>query len=386
MTAPASVPASTIAVLGTVDSTNTLVAHAIASSRYSDARDRVEHLFEGGGSAAEGGTGPVPVSGTLGIAYDSSRKEASQASGTVASNEGRTASRDDRRRSGAGDCPVPFSVAVSDVQTQCRGRLGRAWYNRPGQSLLASWAFAVPTGLAEDGARGGWLTMAAGLAVIAALREVLAEEGSSPVNSDPHGQDTDDGLRLKWPNDVFCRGRKLAGILNEYVPVDEDWSALVVGVGLNLFVPVGDLPTDLSTSLQLLFAPLAPYGQLRDRLVEAVGAHLSQELSPLIAQAAPGGAGATGGEDAFEDLRRRVLEVSWTLGRDVRVRPISGPEFTGRALAINPDASLQVLLPDGSQLAVTTGDVGVLPAVGPGAGSPDDKGEDCDGGTANRSD
>ena len=77
-----------------------------------------------------------------------------------------------------------------------------------------------------DGSVNGWLTVIAGFAALDALRGALAECG---VASE------DCGLRLKWPNDLFCQGRKLGGILTEMVPLPgrDDSAALVIGIGIN---------------------------------------------------------------------------------------------------------------------------------------------------------
>jgi BirA family biotin operon repressor/biotin-[acetyl-CoA-carboxylase] ligase len=55
---------------------------------------------------------------------------------------------------------------------------------------------------------------------------------------------------VKWPNDVFCRGRKLGGILLE--PSDRVADRLVIGIGLNVNNSLEDAPESiqsLATSL-----------------------------------------------------------------------------------------------------------------------------------------
>ncbi len=66
-------------------------------------------------------------------------------------------------------------------------------------------------------ALAGWLPLAAGVAVA----EVAAGLVDAPV-------------RLKWPNDVLCDGRKLAGVLCEGVAGRAGLRGAVVGVGLNV--------------------------------------------------------------------------------------------------------------------------------------------------------
>ncbi|WLT10473.1 biotin--[acetyl-CoA-carboxylase] ligase [Bifidobacterium asteroides] len=344
---------SSIVVLDTVDSTNTLVAHALEASTYSDARDRVERLFGGGESTTSTETVKGLAFGTRGKAEDTPRKNARQGVSTTTRYEGRVASKGIRRWPGAGGSTMPLSVAVADAQSRCRGRLARTWVNQPRCSLLATWALPLPTGLLT-GPFGGWMPMVAGLAALEGLQDVLEYHGCRLAD----GGAPERVLTLKWPNDLFCRGAKLGGILCELVRVDQDWSALAVGIGINLFLPRQALPIAESTSLQFHYRDLPDYQALRDDLVDAISWHLSGEMAPL---------GIDGSLDRAlngpQGLRSRIAALSWTLGRRVRVVPVAGEPVDGRALEINPDASLRVRLPDGSQVDVSTADVGVLPEV-----------------------
>ena len=344
---------SSIVVLDTVDSTNTLVAHALEASTYSDARDRVERLFGGGESTTSTETVKGLASGTRGKAEDTPRKNARQGVSTTTRYEGRVASRGIRRWPGAGKSIMPLSVAVADAQSRCRGRLARTWVNQARCSLLATWALPLPTRLLT-GPFGGWMPMVAGLAALEGLQDVLEYHGCPLAD----GGDSERVLTLKWPNDLFCRGAKLGGILCELVRVDQDWSALVVGIGINLFLPRQALPIAESTSLQLHYQELPDYQTLRDDLVDAISWHLSGEMAPL---------GLDGSLERTlngpQGLRSRIAALSWTLGKRVRVVPVAGEPVEGRALEINPDASLRVQLTDGDQVDVSTADVGVLPEV-----------------------
>lgn len=44
-------------------------------------------------------------------------------------------------------------------------------------------------------------------------------------------------LQLKWPNDLWYKNAKVGGILSEVIQEPTGKSALVVGIGLNLYVP-----------------------------------------------------------------------------------------------------------------------------------------------------
>lgn len=198
------------------------------------------------------------------------------------------------------------------------------------------------------------MPMVAGLAALEGLQDVLGYHRCLLAD----GGDPEEVLMLKWPNDLFCRGAKLGGVLCELVRVDQDWSALAIGVGINLFLPRQALPIAESTSLQLHYQDLPDYQTLRDDLVDAISWRLSGEMAPL---------GVDGSLDRSlngpQGLRSRIATLSWTLGRWVRVVPVAGEPVEGRALEINTDASLRVRLPDGSRVDVSTADVGVLPEV-----------------------
>ena len=113
------------------------------------------------------------------------------------------------------------AVAVAEEQTEGRGRLGRRWHARTGSSVLVS-VNLRPT---VETARLPELSLIAGLA---AADAVAAVTGIQP--------------EVRFPNDLLIGGRKVAGILAE--ARDE---RVVVGIGINVNLAQGDLPTDVDT-------------------------------------------------------------------------------------------------------------------------------------------
>jgi BirA family biotin operon repressor/biotin-[acetyl-CoA-carboxylase] ligase len=98
-------------------------------------------------------------------------------------------------------------VVVADFQTAGRGQYGRVWQARPGSSLLLSVALLTPPELC----RPVILTAFAAVAVAEAIFELTGVQA-----------------RIKWPNDLLIRGKKVCGILIE------NTTATVIGIGLNL--------------------------------------------------------------------------------------------------------------------------------------------------------
>ena len=103
-------------------------------------------------------------------------------------------------------------LIVCDYQFSGRGRRGRQWISPYARSLAFSYARDSDKALHELGG----LSCVVGLAVVDVLTELgVAEAG------------------LKWPNDVWLEGSKLAGILVELVNRGSS-TAMIIGVGINV--------------------------------------------------------------------------------------------------------------------------------------------------------
>ena len=268
------------------------------------------------------------------------------------------------RSAAAGGLPLPVDVVVADEQTAGRGRLDRTWQSRSGETLVASLVAAVPARmLVELG--GGWLTSACGLACLDGLRAVLRQSGldSTVESPDIESSGLSLVLGLKWPNDLFCGGKKLGGILCELVPGalapnGEDFACVVLGVGMNLLTPAERLPLTTATSLAVELGPAAgalpAFACLREDLLTSIARELGQLLGELAAHPAK----------TTEALLLRLREESCTLGKRVDVNCGGDRRVTGVALDILPDTALLVRTDAGEELPITAGDVGVLP-MGP---------------------
>jgi len=115
---------------------------------------------------------------------------------------------EDARELAQAGCPSG-TVVVAGFQERGRGRVpGRVWSSRPGESLLAT----VVVNLADAVFPLPQLPLRAGVAA------ALAVEESARI-----------APRIKWPNDLMCDGKKLAGLLCE-----ASGRIGLVGIGVNL--------------------------------------------------------------------------------------------------------------------------------------------------------
>jgi BirA family biotin operon repressor/biotin-[acetyl-CoA-carboxylase] ligase len=206
-------------------------------------------------------------------------------------------------------------VVVAEHQTAGRGRLDRTW-ETPARAAL-TFSALVRAEVAPE--RWPWLPLLTGVAVVAGI-----EDAGGPA------------CLLKWPNDVLCSGRKVAGILAERVQTSTG-PAAVVGVGLNVAQSQDELPVPGAGSLAT-----AGHDVDRTRLLLSVLRQLAVRLEQW-----PG----AGGSLAAEYLRRMD-----TLGRRVRVLLPGGTTVEGLATGISDHGELQLRTGHGP-LSVSAGDV-----------------------------
>lgn len=208
-------------------------------------------------------------------------------------------------------------VIVADAQTEGRGRQGRTWHSPPEENLLVSILLRPALPLAD----APLLALAVGLALRSAVASFIGERSD---------------LGIKWPNDLLCEGRKLAGVLIETQVQGNELLGVVTGIGLNLGTRV--FPPELAgaaTSLSLLGA-----GDLsREAVLVSVLAEVDRAVRTL----------QTGGRAALvpELVRYDVLR-----GRRVNVEGVSG-----RAEGIDMNGRLLVRDSLGHQHALVSGHV-----------------------------
>lgn len=221
----------------------------------------------------------------------------------------------ERARAGAPE----WSVVLADVQTAGRGRHGHAWGSSAGNLHLS--VLVRPRG---DAASWERLPLLAGLAVA----EAVAASGVEPA--------------LKWPNDVWVAGRKVAGVLVESLSAGGALESAVIGVGVN----VATVPEALDADARAGVACLADFVAAPD--VAEVAAAVLARMRVWYHRLAAGGGG-----EMMAAWRARALP--WW-GRHVEAR--SGDEvLRGRAIDVHESGALILLLDDGTTSLLHAGEV-----------------------------
>jgi BirA family biotin operon repressor/biotin-[acetyl-CoA-carboxylase] ligase len=212
-------------------------------------------------------------------------------------------------------------VVVAEEQSKGRGRKGRVWLAPKGLGLTMSVILrpSLPPQRAPE------LTIVAAVAVCEAARELGAEQA-----------------RIKWPNDLECNGRKLAGLLTELRAEGDRIRHVVLGIGLNVSLEAGDLPEELrdrATSLLIETGVKTARPLVCASLLE----HLENWLNLHETE-------------GFAAVSERWRELSSTLGRRVRVEAEAN-SFEGEAVDLDADGALLVRDSSGSVRRVVAADL-----------------------------
>jgi len=99
-----------------------------------------------------------------------------------------------------------WDVIIADIQQKGRGRYKRQWYSPKG-GLWFSTVF-TPDFTSKN---YPLIPIITGISVVESLKEFDVQAG------------------LKWPNDIILNGKKIGGILSEYVK-----EKIIIGIGINL--------------------------------------------------------------------------------------------------------------------------------------------------------
>ncbi len=217
-------------------------------------------------------------------------------------------------------------MVTAREQTAGRGRVGRVWTAPEGKALLYS---AILRPLDE---RHLLLPLSVPLAVCAA-----AEKLRNGIE-----------CQVKWPNDVWLDGHKLAGILIEAKPQD-GWA--VIGVGLNLSIEPHEFPADLRQPAVSLFAATA----------ETRGG--SRRSLPVVAPPGPPPSLPTAAQVLSRHLDRWVwasedeVLTEWRRRDGLLGREIAWEEGSGIADGVDDRGNLVVAVPGGGRVSLGAGEV-----------------------------
>lgn len=113
---------------------------------------------------------------------------------------------------------LPFNqvldICCAEAQTQGKGRFNRHWLSPFGENIYCSSRWNLNC----DVSKLSGLSLIASLAIVASLKEFMPTEE----------------IKIKWPNDILWKGKKLCGTLIEIQAESNANTQVILGVGINV--------------------------------------------------------------------------------------------------------------------------------------------------------
>ncbi len=213
------------------------------------------------------------------------------------------------------------SVCIAEQQTQGRGRRGRNWVSPFGANLYLSLAWRFN----RSASSLSGLSLVMGLALVQAL-ESLGLQGAG----------------LKWPNDLYYQGKKLAGILVEISGEFSGPCLAIIGIGVNV-----DMPADQGKTIDQQWSDVCQMSPERVSRNELAGRLIQQMLIVLPRFEAEG----------LEPFRNAWEKSDITLGQEMEVLQANG-RFTGTGRGIDQNGAFLLDTPNGLR-SFSSGEVSV---------------------------
>ena len=231
--------------------------------------------------------------------------------------------------------PLPFAC-FAEEQTQGRGRRGKCWHMTPYSNVAMSlvWPFALALQSLH------LLPLCVALAIVETLESFNLRQ-----------------VQIKWPNDVYVRGKKIAGILIETQPLKdgsiiERHVAAVIGVGVNY---------DMSS---LNNCELPDYTDILDEIrVQAIGYRpertiVAEELLRNIVDVCQNFQ-----KNSALYLEKYRTQYDYCNAKNVEIKLDDGAVLAGVAQGVNDEAQLVVMV-DGVERVFNSAEVSVQAARG----------------------
>lgn len=207
----------------------------------------------------------------------------------------------------------PYMLLASEIQTAGRGRRGKEWQAKAFGNLTFSLTAFYKQGLPDISD----FSLKVGMAVASYLNQ-------QGLNA-----------QVKWPNDVYVSGKKIAGILIELNGSFEDECRVVVGVGLNVNLSDDDLIDQPWTSMSKELKKHINRTEVCTDLVESIINTIEQPFDHGL-------------WDKLDYLTQKPVTV------------LKGEQsIKGKAVGINEQANLLVELPSGEVQSFNGGEVSV---------------------------
>lgn len=196
-------------------------------------------------------------------------------------------------------------VCIAEHQSKGRGRKGNHWVSPFAANLYFSIGIELPVGLSILGG----LSLAIGIGLTETINQM-----------------TEQKVKLKWPNDLLCDNKKLAGILVEASGDSTDTSFINIGIGINW-----DMPEKFSKEINqpwINLSDILSTATDKTTLMASLLIALDQTIDQFIRQ-------------GFDGFNKKWEKNSAFIGQAVTIKTHSG-EVEGIEKGIDKNGAIRV--------------------------------------------
>lgn len=225
------------------------------------------------------------------------------------------------------------TVLAADEQSSGRGRLKRAFYS-PAKTGVYFTAIYAPQKEIQEPAL---LTASAAVAVCRSLKEFFGADA-----------------KIKWVNDVYVSGKKVCGILAEgHIDPNGKIDAAAIGIGINIYP--NDFPAEIAGRAGSVLSNNSSQAQNSGGAHADIRKNLAQDISQKLFD-------ILGDDSKIRAALDEYAALSFIVGKEITVIPVIGDEnsaYSATVLGIDKKARLLVRLNDGSERALSSGEISI---------------------------
>lgn len=216
-------------------------------------------------------------------------------------------------------------VCIAEQQTQGVGRFGRAWQSPFGKNIYFSMLYRFEQDMSE----------LSGLSLVAALALNHTLTNHCGFANPP---------KIKWPNDIFCSDKKLAGSLIQIHAETNGFCSVIISAGINV-----NMRNDTNHTIDQSWTSVVnETDQYTDR--NALCAQLINTLTVYLERFEQHGL------SAFLD---EWHDHDYLLNKDITLQS-SKNQFIGKACGINALGHLTLNMHDNEIKAFSSGDTSII--------------------------
>ncbi len=202
--------------------------------------------------------------------------------------------------------PDNFTIVTAEHQTSGKGQLQNKWHSKHGKNLLFSILTRFKTLKINHQA---FLNFAVSLAVFEVINTYLPN------------------VKIKWPNDILSRQKKICGILIENSVKNGSINYSIIGIGLNVNQTKFPLNLPNATSLKLVLGKSFN----RNKLLHEIRIALQKQLQRIE-------------NKSYMEIKTDYESVLYKNHIPTMFKDIHNHKFIGKIIGVSNAGNLQIAL------------------------------------------